>query len=106
MITKTYTYRGELREAHFRELSVRDTQQLLRDQNVVMGEDGKPQVALDMQREYQRSLLQVALTLVNEDGKRVYQSVERMMDEPTSLLSLLIKLAKEAESEYAATAGN
>lgn len=106
MIRKAYRYKGEERVAFFRELTVADSQKLLKGQVVGVGEDGKPTVQLDIGREYERSLLLVTLTLVDEDGNTVYGTGKPIAKEPASLVGILIKLAKEAEAEYGDGAGN
>lgn len=106
MIRKTYMYQGQEREAWFRELSVADTMKLMKDQKVSVGEDGKPIVQLDIGKEYERSLLLVTLTLCDEHGTLVYGGGKQITKEPSSLVAILIKLAKEAEQEHGDGVGN
>jgi hypothetical protein len=100
-IRKTYTFKGQEHEAYFKALTVLDTQKLLRGQKAAIGDDGKARMDLDYAQEYERSLMLVQLTLVDSDGRRVYQSLQSMQNEPTARLAKLIALAKEAEKEWA-----
>jgi hypothetical protein len=62
---------------------------------------------MDLAKEYERSLMLVQMTLVEEDGVTpVYGSQRPITKEPASLVGILIKLAKEAEAEYGDAAGN
>jgi hypothetical protein len=107
MVTKQYRYKGEERVAHFREMTVADSQKLLKGQVIGVGEDGKPTIQMDLAKEYERSLLLVTMTLVEEDGVTpVYGSAKPITKEPASLVATLIKLAKEAEAEHGDAVGN
>lgn len=101
IIKKTFTLRGVEHEVFFREMSVSQTQRLLRGQKMLLDADGKAKTEVDYGVEYDRSLLQVQLTLVDESGKQVYENQQQMQNLPQPYVAQLIKAAKEAEKHFA-----
>lgn len=107
-VRKSFELRGEEHEVFFREMSVADTQKLLRGQRAAVGDDGKLRAELDYGAEYDRSLLQVQLSMCTDDtGKeRKYSNIQQLQNLPQALVAQYIKYAKEAEKEFADTSGN
>jgi len=103
---KTFTHRGDEYVVYFREMNVVDTQKLLKGQRAAVGEDGKLRAELDYGQEYERSLLQVQLTLCDEEGKLAYANTSQLQNVPTTIVAHYIRLSKEAEKEFADTTGN
>ena len=106
LITKTLKFRGKEEPVFFREMTVADTMKLIRNTKATVGEDGKARQEIDFAAEYERSLTQLQLTLVDESGKRVYQTLQAIQNEPSARVAELLKLCKEAEKEFADSAGN
>lgn len=100
-IKKTFTLRGVEHEVYFREMSVLQTQKLLRGQRMTLDADGKAKAEVDYGAEYDRSLLQVQLTLTDADGRQVYDNVQQLQNLPQAYVAQLIKAAKEAERHFA-----
>lgn len=105
-IEKTLRFRGKEESVYFREMTVADTQKLIRNTKATVGEDGKARQEIDFGAEYDRGLLQLHLTLVDAAGKKVFPSVQAIQNEPSARVGELLKLCKEAEKEFADTAGN
>lgn len=100
-VKRTFTLRGVEHEVFFKEMSVLQTQKLLRGQKMTLDADGKAKAEVDYGAEYDRNLLQVQLTLVDADGKQVYENQQQLQNLPQTYVAQLIKAAKEAEKHFA-----
>lgn len=107
-IEKTLKFRGKEESVWFREMTVGDTQKLIRNTKATVGEDGKARQEVDFGSEYERGLLQLSLTLVDgpESNKKVYSGVVALQNESSARVGELLKLCKEAEKEFADSVGN
>lgn len=99
LIQKTLKHGGVETAVYFKELTAGDQLNLARGQKfTATGEGSTYQV--DMGDQLERNYKLVQLSLVDEGGKRVYASVQNLLQEKRSKLTALIKLATEAQTEF------
>jgi len=99
-IEKQFTYRGESSVLRFRELTAGEQVKLTAGYKSTVRE-GVSEMTLDLAFEGERGQRMLQTTLVNEDGKPVYTSLQKLQEMPASKVARMVELSREAAAEFA-----
>jgi hypothetical protein len=99
LIEKQFTYRGETKTLHFRELTAGEQVKLSAGYKSTVRE-GVSEMTLDLAFEGERGQRLLQMTLVTEDGKPIYSGLGKLQDEPASKVAGMVSIAREASAEF------
>lgn len=99
-IEKQFAYRGETSTMHFRELTAGEQIKLTAGYKSTVRE-GVSEMTLDLAFEGERGQRLLQTTLVTEEGKPVYTSLQKLQDLPASKVARMVELCREAAAEFA-----
>ena len=98
-IEKAFNYRGESSVLHFRELNAGEQIKLTAGYKSTVRE-GVSEMTLDLAFEGERGQRLLQTTLVSEEGKPVYTSLQKLQELPASKVARMVELAREAAAEF------
>ena len=97
LITRNITVNGKPETIYFRELTGGDQLVLMKGQKYRGG--GNKGVEIDLGDQLERTYRMILLTLVNEDGKPVYPTLDDLKKETAKRLKALVREARKVHEE-------